>query len=192
MSDISRHIITDTSFLVPLSPLVRGSYEFDQGSKQGLLHLPKGVPYPSEPVNSRVDRLILSHQNANTLILPDNFITLGQLLNDACGSGDHENGEEVGNHALQEVAKSLARAAFTGYVPKALSYENIVFGRDDMDVKLLPPIEFQEFDPIRFKSSAKNHMRKSLWESLINGAETDRQRRFIAGSFAGFINKFDW
>lgn len=182
---------TDTSFLVPLSSEVAGHYDYDYATKLGLLHLEPGFEYPTTPISPAVDAMLLERHDQQTLIVPDNFITLGQALNDASGSGgDHIGGAQKGRDILEKLAVTLAEAANEGFVPRELTYEKVLYSREDEAFKLLPPLDMQAFEIKRFKSVAKRHVESSLWQSLQQGAETDVQREFIVSAFGGFVERF--
>jgi len=167
----------------------------DRRSNRSYVMIDQDVEYP-QPSNKQLDRLLLPHKEDSVgirhLLLPENFITMPQILNDAIGDNKSDRSIEVARTAFAKVGRGLARVAMLDHeIPEDLSYKNIVFSRNGYGFRLLPPIKFVPFQ-IQFSEQAKSHVVKSLSGSLEEGASNTTQVGNVYAAFGPFIKNYDW
>lgn len=160
------------------------------------LTLDQDVSYPSPRLDSELNRLLLfgmvGYSGERRLLLPENFVTLPQVLNDAIGDNKSDRSMEIARRTFAEIGSSLGRVArIDRQVPRDISYKNIILSREAPGVKLLPPIEFVTFNT-RESDTAKNHTVAKFRESVLKGASNTTQQRNILEVLGGFIKAYDW
>lgn len=194
MNHLNKHLIPaeSTAFL---------NFQDDDGIQiascpEGIkLVLDESVPYPDNKPHQELSRLLLPQaveDEGRVLVLPPNFVTMTNALNDAIGDNTSRKSKDIMTDLFSEVARGLAQVAMRdGIVPVSVGYKNIIFSREAAGAKLLPPIEFVEFSPIN-KDQAQLHVVGSFRDSLKNGAANTTQRRHSMAVFKGFTNNFSW
>lgn len=162
--------------------------------QKNYLVLDDYVDYPTPERGRALNELLLEEDEGEhrLLVLPDNFATMPQVLNDAIGDNTSDRAKELTIELFRELGMSLAEvAANDRMAPESLSYRNIILSREDPGPKLLPPISFIEFSKYD-DDQVKVHVIESLRKSLYRGAANSTQKRNVTAVFSGFIKGFDW
>lgn len=150
------------------------------------------IEYPGKDQSPpALKSMLLDQSPKGDLILPDNYITLGQALNDSAGQVKSISGSNGSGQLFSELAHGLSNVAQEGIIPKNIGYLNVLFSREEHGAKLLPPVEFIAFDS-QDKDQARQHVLDSMWQSLEAGAATRDQLQLITETFGNFVTEFDW
>lgn len=165
----------------------------DEGADRTVIQYDEPQSYPDFDNSSSALRSMLlkkSDVGDDSYVMPRNYITLGQALNDAAGGVGVERGEEASRLLLGELGKGLGSLVREGFVPRDLNYLNVVFSRYDSGAKLMPPLELIDFDPHE-KSDAREYVISSLLASLQEGATGPEQERLLSKTYGDFVKGFD-
>ena len=166
---------------------------YDQDQERSVIRLDGVSIYYPEATGkeSRLSKMLLDRDEKGRLLLPKNYITLGQALNDAAGSMNRNKGLGNARMLLEELGTGLREIAEVEHkVPDAISYLNVIYSREEEGAKLLPPVNFVDFDA-PFLEQAKSHVSEMLWQSLEAGAANVNQQTFIVDAFGGFVKEFN-
>lgn len=186
----------ETSPYLTLSQDAGISFKYEDG--KNLILLERDVAYPEREEGKELSKLLLPGEKGRYggqyLELPENYVTMAQALNDAIGDNASDRSKEMMRGLFMELGESLGRVARGDrQVPREFSYKNVIFSRDEIGPKLLPPVEFISFDPNQGNSAvAQQHVIDSLYASLQKGAANSTQQRNVADVFGGFIKAFGW
>lgn len=171
---------------------------FKRENAKNLLLLERDVKYPDPDQGEELSKMLLPGEKGTRggrhLELPDNYVTMAQALNDTIGDNTSAESRQQMRGLFAELGRSLGRVASRDLlVPVEFSYKNVIFSREEIGPKLLPPVEFISYEPSHINAvQAKKHVVESLYDSLQKGAANSTQRRNVVDVYAGFIKDFDW
>lgn len=162
----------------------------------------RGIPYPDAEAGHALASILLDRiaspvpapeipaDNRRWLILPDNYVTMSQALNDSIGNQSTDASQALAHDLFAELGAELAQVAQTdGLVPQHLSHRQVIFLRDSAGVKLTPPIKMIGFESA---DEARERGLQQLWYSCIRTAVTQVQMDELTAAFKGFEELFTW
>lgn len=200
-NDYPERLETQHSPFLPLPDYKGISLAWDIEARQNVFILDEKVKYPiREPEQHRqLDSLLLPDvidigTGQRTLLIPDNYVTMGQALNDLSNAPANVDARQLGAELFREVGESLARvAAEDGLVPTQLSYLNLIFSREREEATpyLLPHIEFSEI-AARDGAELQRVVASLLDSSCRQGADNAAQQELIPGWIEGFREAYRW
>jgi len=160
------------------------------GCSREFIRVSDGISYPDDSSGLLQEVLLRKNVSGDTqkreYMLPDNYATFGQALNDAIGIRGNKNTLEIGYELFYELGETISRIAETdGVVPKSLSYNDVIFLTDTMGLKLLPPLEVTHAE-----TEIKNQLADSLYRSCTDAVATKTQQRQLDDIFVGFSEWF--
>lgn len=174
---------------------------WDIEARKNILILESFVKYPArDPERHRqLDELLLKEAADSTpeqrkLVIPDNFVTMGQALNDLANAPANVDAQTIGNELFKEVGESLAEVAKTdGLVPTQISYQNFIFSRERNEATpyLLPHIEFSEIAE-RESVDLQRAVVGLLDSSCHQGADNASQQELVPGWVEAFKEAYRW
>lgn len=165
-------------------------YCFGEEGEQ-ILVLDSSVNYPNfDDAGPALRNILLLPKpdidNHRAMVLPRNYITFTHALNDAIGNWTNTESKQrsIVNGLFYELGADLALVAETeGRIPKELSYKQVMFSRDDYDLKILPPVEFGKTTDISY---AKEQLVDNFWRNCSAGATNRAQKEQLPEAFKGF------
>jgi len=192
----SRFRRADAVFNLAQTPGVEHLIDSETGYQ--YLQIDESVVYPNADDTFTLQDVLLERSpdfsngdgNKTYLLLPDNYATMAQALNDAIGQSATNTSREVVYDLFGELGSVLGRVAqHDQLVPQSLDYRRVLFLRDVIGVKLLPPLAMERFMD---KEVAQRKVIASLWRTCVQGASNAPQKNQLPQAFRGFVIGFTW
>jgi hypothetical protein len=145
--------------------------------------IPENIPVPlREILLGRIGKASLDGVQVDIYKLPDDYLTLASVLNDATSSVS-SRASELAKGVFAEIGHSLSKIhRYSKLVPASLSYEDIIIERDVDNFLILPPVEFIE---VR-NELAVAEIGKILLEELSDNAGNLQRKEMVTQAFEGF------
>jgi hypothetical protein len=148
-----------------------------------VTNLPSDIPMPlREVLLGRVGVASQGQETVDVFQLPNDYLTLSSVLNDAVSSVS-TRASNLAHDVFYEIGHSLSRIhQCSSLVPESLSYEDIIIERDVDNFKILPPIEFVE---LKDKDTVRN-LGGIMLDELTDNAGNSQRRLLVTKAFEGF------
>lgn len=167
-------------------------------SGQQYITYEKGIPYATTEAGHSLGSILLGHvveledpaDGRQWLMLPDNYVTMAQALNDAIGNRSTEASLTLAHDLFAELGAELAQIAQTDRLaPQHLGHKQVIFLRDSAGVKLVPPLRMVDFEDAEV---ARERSLTQLWQSCARSVVTQVQMNELMIAFKGFEELFRW
>jgi hypothetical protein len=152
------------------------------------------VDYPVNVSNQQLSDLLLKTyvlpDGSKEIILPENFIALSELLDEAARGKMGDDMKGTTRSLLKIAAKDLGELAeSTSLVPVNIGHQHIIFSGEGT-TKLLPPMSFVKFGA-GYSEQARKHIVQSFDESLAELSRGLAQKQQLYGLFGAFVAELD-
>lgn len=168
----------------------------DPESGRQYLALCEGIEYPDSGEIESADVILptrTTEQGRSLLLLPEDFVTMAQALNDTIGDYS-SNSLFMARGLFEKLGDELSIIVnFDGVVPENIHYRQIVMAKEEqgLGVKILPPLKFQpKSDAVHSEMDAKTLITQQLFQSCYYGAANKAQKDALPIAFRGFIDAF--
>lgn len=198
-----------------------GEFQFDQNlaqvddifslAKEGLfnhvidadtqiqyLELLKPEYYPIVSGEQKLNKMLLKRDNANSelLVLPENFRTMAEALNDTIGNSPTRHSLKLAGKLFEKLGTDLSEVAKSdGVLPTKLSYKSIIveIGEDESSIRFLPPLTLHkiDFDDENEVLDLRDILMNQLYHSCYIGASNKSQQQWLPSVFKSFVDNFD-
>lgn len=172
-------------------------HNIDKQTGQEYLVLFESEKYPFADEGSVLEDLILrrSPEDEDKLLLPEQYRTMGQVLNDTIGNVPTRHSLDLATKIFETLGSKLSLLAeYDGILPENISYKQIIIGlgSDGFNIKLLPPLTLQkaEDDEIYSLKNISMMLSTQLYSSCYNGASNRSQQEWLPTIFKRFVENF--
>lgn len=183
--------LVDSAF--SLSEYSATEHVIETGTDKQFIRFQNDVPYPADTHQPSLRDVLLekdpSRDNGFTYLeLPDNYAAMAHALNDAIGDRPSWNSGQIAYDLFRELGFTLDKITKESrLIPAKINYRQIIFLKDQVGVKLLPPLEMVQVESF---DQAREQVVIDLWESCVQGTFSEWQRQRLSEAFQGFVEQF--
>jgi len=201
MSDFERKGELNLSSVVACSgvfalttPSFEHVYDPEDGSQFLVLCEETQYPIGEHDSSGLILDQVSTSDDSNVLMLPDNFVTMAQTLNDTIGNSPSNTTVELSKRLFKRLGYQLSQmSVHDGVLPENIHYRQIIVVKDSKNdgLRLLPPLYLQpSSDHIYSELDTRTMLTHQLFNSCYHGASNKSQKDALPRIFKGFVDAF--